>query len=232
MLNDNEFYAENYFKNREDELQMKIIYGSSNQAKVAEITTFFAINNIDVEVLTLKDINFNQEIEENGTTFEENSLIKAQAIKEFCNARGINEIIVTDDAGLCVDALNGRPGVYSARYAGDHAPQEVTVNKLLTEMQGIPEDQRTAKFCCVLTAILPDNNIIVCKGETLGKIATKIGPLGKLTFGPVFMPDGMNGRVMNELGPDELKRTHREKALIELLTKLDLNEKRNATPHR
>lgn len=210
---------------------MKIIYGSSNQAKVAEVTTFFANNNIDIEVLTPKDLNFNQEIEENGTTFEENSLIKAKAIKAFCNANGINEIIVTDDAGLCVDALDGRPGVYSARYAGNHAPQEVTINKLLTEMQDIPEEKRTAKFCCVLTTILPDNNIIVCKGETLGKIATKIGPLGNLTFGPIFMPDGMNGRVMNELGPDELKKTHREKALIELLTKLDLTE-RNTTPNR
>jgi len=87
---------------------MKIIYGSSNKAKLQEVKEFFKNNKIDTEVLSLKDIGFNEQIEENGETFEENSLIKARAIKEFCNKNDINEIIITDDAGLCVDALNGR----------------------------------------------------------------------------------------------------------------------------
>ena len=87
---------------------MKIIYGSSNKAKLQEVEDFFKNNKIDVEVLSLKDIGFNEEIDENGETFEENSLIKANAIKEFCTKKDINEIIITDDAGLCVDALNGR----------------------------------------------------------------------------------------------------------------------------
>lgn len=87
---------------------MKIIYGSSNKAKLQEVKDFFINNKIDIELISLKDINFNEEIEENGQTFEENSLIKAKAIKEFCDKNGINETIITDDAGLCVDALNGR----------------------------------------------------------------------------------------------------------------------------
>ena len=77
---------------------MKIIYGSSNKAKLEEIKNFFDNNNINVEVISLKDINFNEEIDENGTTFEENSLIKAKAIKEFCSKNNINETIITDDA--------------------------------------------------------------------------------------------------------------------------------------
>lgn len=199
---------------------MKIIYGTSNKGKLQEIKDFFENNKIDTEILSLKDINFNEEIEENGQTFEENSLIKAKAIKEFCNRNGINEIIITDDAGLCVDALEGRPGVYSARYAGNHAPQEVTINKLLNEMKDVPEEKRTAKFVCVLTAILKDDKIIVARGETEGRIAKVPGPMGKLTYGPIFISDEF-GKVMNELSPEQLKHTHREKALIELLKKLE-----------
>ena len=198
---------------------MKIIYGSSNKAKLQEVKDFFTNNNINAELLSLKDINFNQEIEENGQTFEENSLIKAKAIKEFCDINNINETIITDDAGLCVDALNGAPGVYSARYAGDHVSQEETLSKLLNEMKNIPDEDRTAQFVCVLTAILKNGQVIVARGETKGKIAKTPGPMGKLTYGPVFIPDEF-GKVMNELGPNELKHTHREKALTELLKKL------------
>ena len=198
---------------------MKIIYGSGNKGKLQEVKDLFRNNKIDVELLSLKDINFNEDIDENGKTFEENSLIKAKAIKEFCNKNNINEVIITDDAGLCVDALDGRPGVYSARYAGDHASQEVTINKLLDEMKNIPDSERTAKFVCVLTAILKNGEIVVARGETNGKIALAPGPMGKLTYGPIFISEEF-GKVMNELTPEELKHTHREKALIELITKI------------
>ena len=87
---------------------MKLIYGSSNKAKLQKVEDFLKNNKIDIEVLSLKDIGFDREIIEDGETFEENSLIKANAIKEFCTKKDINEIIITDDAGLCVDALNGR----------------------------------------------------------------------------------------------------------------------------
>lgn len=141
---------------------MKIIYGSSNKAKLEEKKNFFNNNNINVEVIYLKDINFNEEIDENGTT----------------------------------------------------------INKLLTELKEVPMNKRTAKFVCVLTSILKDGTKIVVRGETKGKIALKPGPMGKLTYGPVFMPDEFHGKVMNELSANELKHTHREKALIELLKEL------------
>ena len=129
-------------------------------------------------------------------------------------------IIITDDAGLCVDALDGRPGVLTARYAGDHAPQEVALNKLLGEMKDIPEEKRTAKFVCVLTAILTNGETIVVRGETKGKIATKIGKLGKLTYMPVLIPDGFN-IPMSEMSDEDLKATHREKAFLQLIKKLE-----------
>ena len=198
---------------------MKIIYGIGNKAKVEKVVNFFKANKINIEVLSLKDIGFDREIIEDGKTFEENSLIKAKAIKEFCKQKDINEIIVTDDAGLCVDALDGRPGVYSARYAGDHASQEETINKLLNELKDVSEDKRTATFVCVLTCILQNGKNFSVKGETKGSIAKKPGLMGKLTYGPIFVPEKF-GKVMNELTQEELGETHREKALKELVQKL------------
>ena len=172
---------------------------------------------MDIQIITAKEIGFNEEIEENGTTFEENSLIKAKAIKNYCNKNNINGIVVTDDAGLCVDSLNGQPGIYSARYAGDHASQEETLNKLLKNMEN--DKQRTAKFVCVLTAIMPNGKVVTARGETNGHIAQKPGTMGKLTYGPVFIPEGFD-RVMNDLSDEELGQTHREKALRLLLEKI------------
>ena len=199
---------------------MRIIYGSGNKEKINQVKEFFKDNKIDIEILSLKDIGFDKEIEENGKTFEENSLIKAKAVKEFCNKNNINEIIVTDDAGLCVDALGGRPGVYSARYAGNHVPQEATLNKLLDEMRDVKDENRTAEFVCVLTAILKDGKIITARGKTIGRIAKECGTMGKLTYGPVFIVDEY-GKVMNDLTKEQLKHTHREKAFLDLLRKLE-----------
>ena len=199
---------------------MKIIYGSGNKNKVEAVRKFFESENMDIEVLSLKDINFNEDIDENGKTFEENSLIKAKVIKKFCDNNNINEIIITDDAGLCVDALAGKPGVYSARYAGDHAPQEVTINKLLAELKDIPMEKRTARFICVLTAILKNGEVVVARGETEGSIAEKPGKLGGLTYCPIFISNEY-GKLMSELSEDELKHTHREKALLDLISKLN-----------
>lgn len=199
---------------------MKIIYGTGNKEKLKQVEDFFKDYNIDVQLLSLKDINFNEEIIENGQTFEENSLIKAKAIKEFCTKKNMNEIIITDDAGLCVDSLGGRPGVYSARWAGENASQEQILNKLLSEMKNVPEDERTAQFVCVLTAIMPDGKIITAKGETLGRIAKEYGKLEKLTYGPVFVTEEY-GKLMNDLNQEELKHTHREKAFLNLLKKLE-----------
>lgn len=198
---------------------MKIIYGSGNLDKVAEVESFFQNSDISCEVLSLKDINFTDNIIEDGETFEENSLIKAKAIKKYCDEKNIKEIIITDDAGLSVDALNGRPGVYSARYAGDHASQEASINKLLLEMKDVPLEKRTARFVCVLTCVLKNGEIITSTGTTEGFIATKPGTMGKLTYGPIFIAKDYN-RVMNDLTKEELRNTHREKALIELLNKI------------
>lgn len=146
---------------------MKIIYGTGNLAKKKQVEDFFKATNMDIEIISLKDIGFNQEIIEDGATFEENSMIKAKAIQGFCKEKNIEGIIVTDDAGLCVDCLNGEPGVHTARYAGDHAPQEVAIEKLLRNIEKTGDKERKAKFVCVLTAILPNGEIKQVRGETV-----------------------------------------------------------------
>lgn len=203
---------------------MKIIYGTANLGKKKQVEDFFRATNVKVDIISLKDIGFDKEIIEDGTTFEENSMIKAKAIQSFCKEKNIEGIIVTDDTGLCVDCLNGEPGIYTARYAGDHAPQEVAIEKLLSNIEKTGDTERKAKFVCVLTAVLPNGEIKQVRGETLGTIAKKLGTMGKLTFGPVFIPEGFD-RVMNDLKDEELGTTHREKAFLELLKIIQVENK-------
>ena len=188
---------------------MKILYATSNKAKVAELNRTIRLENLDAEVITLKDINFNEEVEENGNTFEENSNIKAEAVKRFCEKNNIEfELILADDGGMCIDYLGGKPGVYSARYAGVGASQENILNKILNEMKDAKDfEQRKATFVCVLTGILKNGEKIVKKGETQGHIAFEITKLGGLTYNPIFIPNGFDKTVI-EMGDEEFQKVH------------------------
>ena len=201
---------------------MKMIYGTGNENKVKDLKAIIKEHKQDIEVVSLKDINFNEEIEENGKTFEENSEIKARAVKEFCDNNNIEyDIITTDDAGLCVDCLNGEPGIYSARYAGEHATQEQCLEKLLTNIYKTGDIERKAKFVCVLTSFLRDGKKIVSRGECFGTVAKDVKKLGGLTYSPVFIPEGYN-IPMSELPAEEYEKAHnhREKAFVNLLNQL------------
>ena len=201
---------------------MRILYGTGNKAKVEAMRKIIRIHGFDVELLTTKDVGFDKEIVEDGTTFEENSEIKANAIKEFCKENNINDVLVlTDDAGLCVDALNGEPGVYTGRYAGDHATQIENIDKLLGKMKGFEGDQRKATFVCVLTMILENGEKIVARGECFGTIAKEHGVLGGLTYGPVFVPQVFD-KPINDLDEEEYAsvHNHRDLAALEIMSKL------------
>ncbi len=193
---------------------MKIIYGTSNKGKIESMKRIVKENNIDIEIVTSKDIGFDKDIVEDGTTFEENSEIKAIAIAEYCNQNNIKGIVITDDAGLCIDKLNGEPGVYSARYAGDHAPQIDCINKILDKMKQYENmEDRTAKFVCVLTAIiLETGEKIVARGESKGSIAKEHGRLGGLTYVPIFIPEGFN-EPMSEMTEKTYASVHNHRDL-------------------
>lgn len=201
---------------------MKILYGTGNKAKVEAMKKIIKVHGFDAELFTIKDVGFDQDVEENGTTFEENSEVKARAIKEFCDKNNINDkIIITDDAGLCVDALNGEPGVYTGRYAGENPTQIENITKLLNNMKEYTRlEDRTCKFVCVLTAILPNGEKLVARGECKGTIALEHGTLGGLTYGPVFIPEGFD-KPMGDMEEDEYAsvHNHRDLAMNELMQK-------------
>ena len=201
---------------------MKMIYGSSNENKIKDIKSIINAHGVDIEIMSLKDIGFNSEIIEDGETFEENSEIKAKAVKEFCYKNQIDyDIITTDDAGLCVDCLNGEPGVYSARYASEHASQEENLAKLLNNIEKTGDTERKGKFVCVLTSFLKDGKKIVSRGECNGTIAKQIKRLGGLTYSPVFIPEGYDV-PMSELSAEEYENAHnhRDKAFSQLLEQI------------
>ena len=206
---------------------MEIIYGTGNKAKVESMTRILKENNVNVKLETLKDIGFNEEIIEDGKTFEENSEIKARAIEKFCKKNSIKDkIIITDDAGLCIDKLNGEPGVYTARYAGENPTQLENLEKVLDNMKIYEKmEDRTCKFVCVLTAILTNGEKIVARGECQGSIAKQYGKLGGLTYGPIFIPEGFD-LPMSEMEEKtyESVHNHRDLALKKLIKEF---EKRN-----
>lgn len=160
---------------------MKILLASHNKNKIAELEALLKTVCADAEVVSLSDVGFTDEIIEDGTTFEENALIKART-----GAR-LGYITVADDSGLMVDALGGAPGVYSARYAGEDGNTEKNNAKLLAALQGVPLDKRTAHFVSVVACVFPDGREdIVVRGECPGEILTS--PRGKTGFGydPLF----------------------------------------------
>ncbi|RRG18187.1 XTP/dITP diphosphatase [Weissella viridescens] len=156
----------------------KLIFASKNPGKIKEFRAFLAPKGI--EVLSLLDLSDVPEIIENGTTFEENSLIKAQTIMDAYQLP-----VVAEDAGLVVEALNGEPGIYSARYAGDH-DDAANNEKLLKNMQNVPDDERQAKFVAVIVALKPNGAKLVTSGEVTGEILRE--PQGNDGFGydPLF----------------------------------------------
>ena len=127
----------------------KIIFATGNQDKMREIREI--MGDLDTEILSLKDAGIVLDVEENGTTFEENAMIKARAAAEKTDA-----IVLADDSGLEIDCLNKEPGVYSARYMGEDTSYIVKNQALLERLKGVPKEKRTARFVCAVAAVFPD----------------------------------------------------------------------------
>ena len=161
---------------------MLICAASNNAGKLKELRRI--LERMGHEVKSLRELGIDLDPEETGTTFAENARIKAEA---FCKASGLPT--VADDSGLCVDALNGAPGVYSARYCGHHGDDAANNAKLLREMAGVPEEKRTARFVSAVCFLLPDGRELVVEGECPGSVAfTETGSNG-FGYDPLFIPD-------------------------------------------
>ena len=190
---------------------VKILLATGNPHKARELSAM--LSGCDVEVLTLKDAGFTGEIIEDGETFEENAEIKARA------AASLGYIGVGDDSGLCVDFLGGAPGVYSARYAGEPCDNSKNNEKLLSEMAGVPEEKREAKFVCVICCVFPDGRKIVSRGECPGRILTSYAGSGGFGYDPLFYCTE-RGKSYAEMTEEEKNSvSHRARAMKGFLDK-------------
>ena len=205
---------------------MIIIFGTTNERKTEDLRNIVKKLNLDIEIKSLKDIVWNRgEIAETGSTLEENSLIKASAIYNFCKENNINYPILTDDAGLFVESLNGEPGVYTGRYADKEIAENPTLpkyeclNKLLKKLNGI--SNRKAYYKCVVTCMYPDETYFQDYGISQGEINDDIvEPIKKPYFYSVFKLINTD-KTFNLLTEEELSNSYRYNALNKVLKKIN-----------
>ena len=194
---------------------MKVIAATKNNGKIREMREI--LSPLDMDIVSQQEIGLNIDAEETGDTFERNALIKARAVAMICDYP-----ILADDSGICVDALNGAPGVHSARYAGENATDTDRINKLLSEMKN--SQDRTAKFVTAVAFIFPDGTEITASGEVKGYITEE--PMGDNGFGydPVFFSTEL-GKTFAQSSDDEKNSvSHRGRALKNLYDKLKSRE--------
>ena len=160
---------------------MKIVFATGNANKVREIKAILA--DLNMEVLSMKEAGVCAEAEETGVTFAENAVIKAKDIA----AKVTDAIVMADDSGLVVDALNGEPGIYSARYLGEDTPYSIKNANIIERLEGIPVEGRSARFVCAIAAVLPDGRVLSTEGTIEGYIGYEERGNGGFGYDPIFM---------------------------------------------
>lgn len=191
----------------------EVIIATKNQGKAKEFTRMF--QPLGFEVKTLLDFPDIKDVEETGTTFEENAILKAETI-----ARLLDRMVIADDSGLAIDALEGRPGIYSARYAGEEKSDEANMNKVLEELADVADNERQARFFCALAVASPGKETFTVSGTCEGLILReKRGSYG-FGYDPIFFAIE-KGKAMAELTPEEKAQiSHRANALRKLESEL------------
>ena len=197
----------------------KIIFATGNEGKMREVRMI--LQDLGVEILSLKEAGIAADVEENGTTFEENAVIKATEIMKMCG-----EIVLADDSGLEVDALNKEPGIYSARYMGHDTSYHIKNKSLIDRLEGKSGEERNARFVCVIAAALPDGRVFTTRGTMEGQIGYEERGENGFGYDPIFYLPDMS-RTTAELSPEEKNSiSHRGRALQAV--KEDLAERMKA----
>lgn len=196
-------------------MMQKIIFATGNAGKMREIRDI--LKGVDAQILSMKEAGIDADITEDGTTFEENAVIKAKAVagilqgheEEMCR----NAVVLADDSGLEIDCLNKEPGIYSARYLGEDTPYSVKNKNLIGRLAGVPNEERTARFVCAIAAVLPDGEVITTRGVIEGRIGYQEKGDNGFGYDPIFyVPE--YGCTTAQLSEEEKNRiSHRGKAL-------------------
>lgn len=187
-----------------------IVLATNNKHKLEEFRQILK----DYNILSLKEIEFNDEIIEDGKTFEENALIKAKTVSNYLKKQNKNYIIIADDSGLCVPSLNNEPGIYSARYAGINATDSDNRKKLLNKIKNKDKD---AFFNCTIIIYYPNNDYKFAKGKTYGKIIDKEEGKNGFGYDPIFYSNELNKTFGIASEEEKNKVSHRAKAISEML---------------
>lgn len=188
----------------------KIIFATGNEGKMKEVRMILA--DLQIPVLSMKEAGISADIDENGTTFEENAVIKAQAIAA-CAGKNENIVVLADDSGLEIDYLNKEPGIYSARYMGEDTSYTIKNANLIERLQGVPNEKRTARFVCAIAAAMPDGTSAITRGTIEGIIGYEERGENGFGYDPIFyLPEYQCYSA--ELAPEEKNKiSHRGKAL-------------------
>ena len=202
----------------------RIIFATGNQEKMKEIRQIMEGNSI--EVCSMKEAGITCEVEENGTTFAENARLKANGIAQVLkkmyedSGKECTDIVLADDSGLEIDALNKEPGVYSARYMGEDTSYHIKNANLVERLNGVPDEERTARFVCAIAAVLPDGRVLETRETIEGRIGYEERGENGFGYDPIFMLP-QYGLSTAEISP-ELKNelSHRGKALRLMKEKL------------
>ncbi|MEW9051662.1 MAG: XTP/dITP diphosphatase [Neobacillus sp.] len=192
----------------------EVIIATKNPGKAREFEHIFAPRGIMVK--TLLDFPEIEDVEETGISFEDNAILKAESVAEQ-----LNRVVIGDDSGLVVDALEGSPGIFSARYAGEQKDDQANIDKVLAELQGVPEADRTARFYCALAVAIPEGKTMTVSGTCEGLILEERRGSNGFGYDPIFFVSE-KGLAMAELSSEEKNKiSHRANALKELESILD-----------
>ena len=191
-----------------------IIFATGNEGKMHEIRQI--LGDMDVNILSMKEAGIAVDIIEDGTTFEENAIIKAKAIAALTD-----HIVLADDSGLEIDYLNGEPGIYSARYMGENTSYDVKNANLIGRLEGVEDERRSARFVCAIAAVLPDGEILTSLGTVEGRIAYE--PKGGNGFGfdPIFYLPEYDCTTAQLSEEEKNSISHRGRALRSMKQKLE-----------
>ena len=184
----------------------RIVFATGNANKMKEIRMI--LSDMGMEILSMKEAGIQASPEENGATYEENALIKARAVAAYTD-----DIVMADDSGLEIDYLNCEPGVYSARYMGEDTPYSIKNANLLERLNGVPDEERTARFVCAIAAVLPDGRELTTRATIEGRIGYEERGEGGFGYDPIFFVPEF-GKTTAELTAEEKNLvSHRGKAL-------------------
>ncbi len=187
-------------------MKQRIIFATGNQNKMIEIREI--LKDLNMEVLSMKEAGIVIDVEENGTTFEENAQIKAVAVAKQCN-----DIVLADDSGLEIDYLDKAPGVYSARFMGEDTSYDIKNQALIDKLEGVPKEERTARFVCAICAVVPGHEPITVRGTIEGYIGWEMAGENGFGYDPIFYVHDLDCSTAELSMEEKNARSHRGNAL-------------------